>query len=131
MTYEANSQQKIVSFNDLKAWQEAHVLVLLIYKNTEMFPDKEKFGLTNQMRRASISVTSNIAEGFGRQTFKEKVQFYYHSNGSLLEIKSQLFATRDLTFITPAIFNVIIKQADVAQSLLRGLIRSAHSKIKD
>jgi four helix bundle protein len=88
---EQKTKQKITSFNDLKAWQESHVLVVMIYKITDTFPDREKFGLTNQLRRAVISVTSNIAEGFGRQTNKEKVQFYYHANGSLLEIKSQLF----------------------------------------
>ena len=129
MRYEAKPQQKITSFNDLKAWQEAHALVLLIYKYTELFPEKEKFGLTNQLRRAAISVSSNIAEGFGRQTFKEKVQFYYHSNGSLLEIKSQLFAAKDLHYITVPCFEEAIHQADKAQSVLRGLIKSAASKI--
>src|ERR1035437_1229381 len=101
-------QKKIKCFNDLKAWQEAHALVLMVYKCTESFPDKEKFGLTNQLRRAVISVTSNIAEGFGRQTSKEKIQFYYHSNGSLLEIKSQLFAGRDLKYLTDINFEKLM-----------------------
>src|ERR1035437_4810950 len=101
-------KQKIKSFHDLKAWQEANVLVLMVYKCTEAFPDKEKFGLTNQLRRAVISVTSNIAEGFGRQTAKEKIQFYYPSNGSLLEIKSQLFAGRDLKYLTDINFEKLM-----------------------
>lgn len=123
------NKQKINSFNDLVAWKEAHTLVLLIYKHTESFPDKEKFGITNQLRRAVISVTSNIAEGFGRRTFREKTQFYYHANGSLLEIKSQLFASRDLKFISVDNFNLLSTQADKAQSILRGLIKSSSSKI--
>ncbi len=126
MMYEPKS--KIHSFNDLKAWQEAHALVLLIYKATDSFPDKEKFGLTNQLRRAIISVTSNIAEGFGRQSSKEKIQFYYHSNGSLLEIKSQLFAARDLKYLSVNDFEQLMAQADVSQALLRGLMKSATSK---
>lgn len=129
MKYDAKTQPKITSFNDLKAWQEAHELVLLIYKSTETFPDKEKFGLTNQLRRASISVSSNIAEGFGRQTFKEKVQFYYHANGSLLEIKSQLFAARDLKYMSVITFEKVMDQANKSQAVLRGLIKSAASRI--
>ena len=57
--------QKIKSFTDLDAWKEAHKLVLLIYRHTKSFPEEEKFGLTNQIRRATVSITSNIAEGFG------------------------------------------------------------------
>ena len=122
------TRQKIKSFNDLKAWQEAHALVLMVYKFTETFPDKEKFGLTNQLRRAVISVTSNIAEGFGRQTAKEKIQFYYHSNGSILEIKSQLFAARDLKYLPSSDFQKLMIQADRAQSVLMGLIKTAPSR---
>lgn len=69
-------QKKIKSFTDLRAWREGHKLVLMIYKETENFPSKEIFSLTNQMRRAAISITSNIAEGFSRNTAKEKYQFY-------------------------------------------------------
>ena len=123
MKYEEKTR-KIRSFNDLVAWQEAHILVVLIYQCTREFPNDERFSLTNQLRRAVISVTSNIAEGFGRQSPKEKVQFYYLANGSLLEVKSQLFAAKDLQYITQGVFNDTMEQADRAQSILRGLIRS-------
>ncbi|PIR85063.1 hypothetical protein COU15_02725 [Candidatus Kaiserbacteria bacterium CG10_big_fil_rev_8_21_14_0_10_45_20] len=63
-------------FSQLVAWQRAHVLVLLVYKHTRTLPDGEKFGLTSQMRRASVSETSNIAEGFGRRTATDKNSFY-------------------------------------------------------
>ena len=66
--------KKIKDFTDLTTWQESHKLVLMIYKVTGNFPKKETFSLVDQMRRAATSVTSNIAEGFGRQTYKEKVQ---------------------------------------------------------
>ena len=68
--------EKIRNFTDLIAWQEAHKLVLLTYKITNNFPQKEIYALTSQMRRAVISVTSNIAEGFSRKSSKEKIQFF-------------------------------------------------------
>ncbi|MBI4599730.1 four helix bundle protein [Candidatus Uhrbacteria bacterium] len=74
------------SFTDLKAWQEGHTLVLKIYKITQSFPKEEQFGLTNQLRRAAVSLTSNIAEGFGRGSYKEKAQFYSIALGSLTEV---------------------------------------------
>lgn len=64
---------KIRSFTDLKVWQEGHKLVVLIYKITDKFPAKETYSLIDQMRRASASITANVAEGFGRQTYKEKL----------------------------------------------------------
>ena len=67
----------IRSFTDLEAWKEGHKLVLLFYNITKKFPSSEKFGLANQIRRAAVSITSNIAEGFSRNGTREKVQFYY------------------------------------------------------
>jgi len=78
--------KKIQSFTQLNVWKEAHKLVLLIYKTTDNFPKKETYSLTDQMRRCAISITSNIAEGFSRQSKKEKLQFYYVSKGSLTEL---------------------------------------------
>ena len=69
-------KKKLRLFTDLDAWQEGHQLVLLVYRFTKSFPREEAFGLVSQMRRCSASVTSNIAEGFSRQSYKEKLQFY-------------------------------------------------------
>jgi len=82
------NNNKIESFTDLIVWQEGHSLVIKIYCVTKNFPKEEIFSLINQMKRAAISITSNIAEGFGRQTLKEKIQFYYMSQGSLTESKN-------------------------------------------
>jgi four helix bundle protein len=74
---------KIITFKDLDVWKEGHKLVLNVYSITKPFPAEERFGLIDQMRRCSVSITSNIAEGFSRQGVKEKLQFYYMSKGSL------------------------------------------------
>lgn len=117
----------IQKFTDLLAWQEAHKFVLVLYKATESFPSREMFGLTNQMRRAAVSITSNIAEGFGRRTEKEKMRFYDISIGSLNEIRSQLFLSRDLMYLQPEQFDSLDKQLEAAHRLLNGLIRSIAS----
>lgn len=116
---------KVKSFTDLYAWQEGHSLVLLIFKSTEAFPSSQQFCLTSQMQRAAISITSNIAEGFSRQTRKEKVQFYYTSLGSLTELQNQLLTVRDLKYITNEQFGKIAKQTVIVSKLLNGLIKSA------
>ncbi len=69
-------ESKIKEFTDLLVWQEAHTLVLLVYAATRTFPKEELFGLTSQMRRAAVSITSNIAEGFGRHGYREKIHFF-------------------------------------------------------
>lgn len=87
---------KAKSFQDLEVWQKAHSLVLDIYLVTKSFPEEERFGLINQMRRAAVSITSNIAEGFNRQGQKDKVQFYSVAQSSLAELQSQLMIVKDL-----------------------------------
>src|SRR3989344_6564204 len=82
--------QKIRSFTDLVAWKEAHNLAVSIYKVTDEFPGKEIYSLTDQMRRSATSIGSNIAEGFSRQSRKEKLQFYYTAKGSLTELQNHL-----------------------------------------
>ena len=114
---------KIRSFTDLKAWQEAHRLVLMIYRVTKHFPKDEVFGLTNQMRRAAVSVTSNISEGFSRPTSKDKAQFYSISLGSLTELQNQLLIGRDVKYIVKEEFLEIAKQTVLVSKLVNGLRR--------
>lgn len=91
----------IKEFTDLNVWQEAHSLVLSIYKITESFPKSETFALTDQLKRASISISSNIAEGFGRRTPKDKIHFYYQAHGSLTKVKDQLIIAKDIGHLPP------------------------------
>ncbi len=112
----------IRQFTDLTTWKDGHKLVLLIYKATRTFPREEIFGLISQMRRAALSITSNIAEGFGRNGYKEKIQFYYMAQGSLTELKNQIIAAHDLSFLNDNDFTLIANQADIAHKLLQGLI---------
>ncbi len=116
--------RKITSFTDLKVWQESHKLALMIYKATEKFPKDEQFGLSSQLKRASSSVTSNIAEGFGRSTGKDKEHFFVMASGSIYEVKSQLILTKDLAYITIEHFQAIANQANTAHKLLHGLLRA-------
>ena len=84
------------SFKDLVVWQRATELSLAVYRLTALFPPSEQFGLTNQLRRASVSVSSNIAEGYGRSTKGEYLQFLGHARGSNFEVQSQLFLAEGL-----------------------------------
>ena len=87
------------SFEKLKVWQEAKDLVLMVYKLTSHFPPFEKYGLVSQLRRASISVSSNIAEGNTRITNKDKAHFSSMAYSSLMEVLSQLIISKELDFI--------------------------------
>ena len=119
--------KKIKSFTDLETWKEGHKLVLIIYKIAKSFPDEERFSLTNQLQRAMVSVTSNIAEGFSRNGKKEKVQFYYMALGSLTEVQNQLLIAKDLSYIYEKEFYRIAEQTVLVSKLLNGLIKSAKS----
>lgn len=116
---------KIESFTDLNAWKEGHKLVLEIYRATKDFPREEVFGLTNQMRRCVVSITSNIAEGFSRNTSKDKAQFYAISLGSVTELQNQLLVARDVNYLNKEKFQEIAAQTVVVHKLINGLIKSS------
>lgn len=126
MIIETN-RKRITSFTDLRAWQEVHSLVLMIYKVTQRFPKEEQFGLTNQLRRAAVSFTSNIAEGFSRASYKEKAQFYAMALGSLTEIQNQLLIARDIGYITKDIFKEPSEQTILISKITNGLIKKSRS----
>ncbi|MCX6808422.1 MAG: four helix bundle protein [Candidatus Berkelbacteria bacterium] len=113
----------IQSFRDLKAWQEGHRLVLLTYKLTKLFPKEELFGITNQMRRAVVSITSNIAEGFSRNTVKDKIQFYAIALGSLTEIHNQFIISGDLNYINKEDFSKVEEKIITLHKIINGLIK--------
>lgn len=91
---------KIQSFKDLMVWQKSRELTLEIYKITTLLPEDEKFGLISQMRRAAVSVSANIAEGFKRKGIKDKINFYNIAQSSLSELESYLLLSADLKYIT-------------------------------
>jgi four helix bundle protein len=118
---------KITSFKDLETWREAHKLVLMIYEMTQVFPNYEMFGMTQQIRRAAVSVSSNIAEGFSRFTPKDKTRFYFIARGSLTEIENQLIISKDIGYITDNVFTSLTEQITIVNKLLYGMIRYARS----
>jgi four helix bundle protein len=118
---------KIRSFTDLKVWQEGHNLVIMIYENTKRFPKKETYSLIDQMRRAAVSITSNIAEGFGRQGYKDKLRFYYQAQGSLIELKNQLLVAKDVDYLKNEDFNKLADQINTTHKLLQGFISKTKS----
>ncbi len=87
-------------FKKLEVWRIARELNKLVYVVTKNFPKDEIYGLTSQIRRASISISSNIAEGCGRRTSKDFAQFLYNAMGSIKEVESQIFVAKDLNYLT-------------------------------
>ncbi len=119
----------IISFKDLNAWKEGHKFVLMIYESTKNFPREELFSLTNQIRRAVVSVTSNIAEGFSRKSYKEKLQFYAIALGSTTEVQNQLEIAQDLKYLSKEEYNLLLEQSVIVHKLLNGLMKGAKSII--
>lgn len=115
--------KKINSFKDLKVWQKGHALVVDTYKITEKFPSREVFGLTSQLRRAIVSVTSNISEGFSRRTSKEKSQFYFIALGSLTEFQNQILITKDVNYINTEEYEDLEKRFTEVGKMINGLLK--------
>lgn len=123
------SSKKISSFTDLYVWQEAHKLVLMMYRETKSFPKEELYSLTDQIKRAAMSITNNIAEGFGRKTYKDKAYFYYLAFGSISELQNQLLIARDLKYISSAKFEELMNQQVIVSKLLQGITKKSKSFI--
>lgn len=121
----------IRSFTELNAWREGHKLVLKIYSLTKSFPREEMYGLSDQLRRAAVSVTSGIAEGFSRNTAKDKNQFYYIALGSLTEIQNQLMVARDLEYLAKEQFIMVAELTVVVHKLINGLLKTSVTKIRN
>lgn len=115
------------SFTNLIAWQKSHAFLVELYVVTKKFPREELYSLTDQLRRAGVSITSNLAEGFGRQSKKEKVQFYFLSLGSLTEVQNQLLLSRDVGYLPKKDFDQLALQTIEISKLINGLIKSIKS----
>ena len=92
-------REKIKSFEDLEVWQLGKQLTVTAYKLTESFPEREIYGLANQIRRAAVSVPANVAEGFGRFHYMDRVKLFLNARGSLNELRSHLLIARELNFL--------------------------------
>jgi four helix bundle protein len=121
------TKEKIKNFKDLQVWQEGHKLVLLVYKMTKIFPKEELFGLTSQLRRAAVSITSNIAEGFSRDSYKEKTRFYSMAHGSLTEVENQIMIAFDIGYLNKLDFKETTEQLDIVHRLLNAFIKKTRS----
>ena len=116
------------SFKDLVVWQRSVELTTDVYKLTSNFPESERFGLTNQMRRAAVSVASNIAEGYGRLTKGEYVQFLGHARGSCSEIETQIVIAKNLGFGAAQSLDSAETRCNDVGRLLGALIKSIRAK---
>jgi four helix bundle protein len=110
------------SYRNLIAWQKAKDLAVDVYRCTRKFPKDETYGLTSQMRRAAVSVPSNIAEGKGRRSRKDFAHFIYQARGSLLELETQLSIARDLEYLDALTFNNTLGKAEEVGRILNGLV---------
>lgn len=124
-----DAAQKITRFTDIKAWQASRELVKNIYKIVGLFPVNEQYGLTSQMKRAAVSISSNIAEGFRRDTMKDKLHFYVMAHGSLTELQCQIILAHDLFFIHKAEFSNLATLTDETDRLLTGLIKASKERL--
>jgi four helix bundle protein len=111
-----------MEYNKLEVWVEARKLTNLIYEFSKVFPKEEIYGLTNQMRRCSVSIPSNIAEGCGRQTAKDTINFLHISRGSLYELETQCYVALDQKYIDENNFNIVFNQMQSCKKLLNGFI---------
>lgn len=108
----------------LDVWKKSIEYAKEIYKITDKYPQSENFGLSLQMRRAVVSISSNIAEGSARQTGKEKVQFYYIAMGSVSELDTQIEISKEIGFISLEEKEKLLQGLDFIGRLLTGLIKS-------
>lgn len=110
------------SYTELDVWLEARKLVKMVYTICKNFPAEEMYGLTSQIKRCSVSVPSNIAEGCGRQSSKETIYFLHISRGSLFELETQLYLASDLEFLSNEELKLVLIQVTSCKKLLNGFI---------
>ena len=118
----------IKDFRDLLVWQKAHELSIKIYQLSSSFPQSELYALSSQIKRAAVSVSSNLAEGFGRYSLKEKDQFLSIAHGSLYEVESQIELAKDLLYLKDNEYEETLDLIIEAHKLLYGLQKANKKK---
>ncbi len=114
--------EKKKQYTDLDVWKESRKLVKLVYELTKSFPKEETYGLISQIRRSAVSIPSNIAEGCGRQTSKDSIHFFHIARGSIYELETQIYLSKDLDFIEEKRFELLLLNIETAKKLLNGFI---------
>ncbi len=110
------------TYTELNLWIKARELCNLVYLLTKKFPREESFGLITQMRRAAVSVASNLAEGCGRNHKKDSIQLFYIARGSLYELETQCYLSYDQKFILQTDFELLLSEIAVCKRLLSGFV---------
>ncbi|MFH1160048.1 MAG: four helix bundle protein [bacterium] len=126
-----NVPKKIVSYHDLEVWRRGVELVKQVYKITSGFPKSELYGMTSQIRRAAISFPANIAEGWGRESSKNYIQFLRNSRGSLFELDTLLIITQELSYISTDQSNNIRKEINELGKMLNSIIQKINARISE
>lgn len=115
---------EIKTYRDLIVWQKAMVLVTDVYSETKGFPKDEQFGITSQLRRCSVSIPSNIAEGYGRFSTKDYLRFLKISRGSLFELQTQLEICKNLNYLSTEQFTHLNEKSREIERMLSALLKS-------
>lgn len=116
------------NYKELKVWQKAYQLCLALYKMTKDFPTEEKYGLSSQMRRAAISIPSNIAEGYGRKTIPDYVRCLYIAYGSTCELETQTLLSGDLKYLNEDDQDSLLERIKEVERMLMALIKALETK---
>ena len=118
----------MASYRELIAWQKGMQLVTDVYAVTRLFPREEVYGLTSQIRRAAVSVPSNVAEGHGRATNRDRQYFITAARGSVLELQTQIEIARNLGYLEESSSAKLLQSADEVGRIINGLLRSLKTK---
>ena len=122
-------ENKIKSYKDLIVWQKAIELVTDVYSISKTFPNEEKFGIVNQLNRAVVSIPANIAEGWGRESSKNYLQFLRISRGSLMEVETLILISKNLNYLNEETFKSISDKIEETGKILQGLIKGVQQRI--
>lgn len=124
-----NDKIIIQNFTDLTTWKKNHEFVRAVYEITKHFPATEQFGLTSQLRRSASSITANIAEGYGRFHYKDKIKFYIQARGSNTESQSHIILARELNYLTEKEYLELKELVFDGYKILCGLINSTSKQL--
>jgi len=119
------------NYKELNVWKKAYELCVEIYKVTQGFPKEERYGLTSQIRKAAVSVPSNIAEGYGRKNIREYIQALYIAYGSLCELETQMMLAGEFCYLKPKDLERLLQEMGDIERMLKGLIRALENKAKN